>query len=380
MRLPLPEELVTQLHQYCNDKLEEFVAECISVCEIPAPGFAEEQRARYVKQRFESLGCDVWIDSVGNVIARIAGNRKRPVLMLAAHMDTVFPAGCDVAVRRESGKLYAPGIRDNSAGVAALIMLAQALQRFPQINHGEIYLVATVGEEGLGDLRGMKAAYQELRELVDYCIAVDGGLGGIVHAGIASRRLAVSCSTGGGHSWGDFGVPSAIHAVGRMIAEIDSLTVPREPRTTYNVGVVEGGTSVNTIAAQAKMLIDMRSTDVNALRELERRVRSIINSVAERQNVSVSIDVVGDRPGGVIRPDHPLVKTAELVLKYLGLPHHLVASSTDANIPLSHGTPAICVGVTTGSNAHRLDESMDIAPLPKGLLQLLLVIALVSQR
>ncbi len=374
MSLNLSKQRLNELEDFSQNELDTFVNEVTNICEIPAPSGHEEDRAKYVGKRFSDFGFDVEIDDINNVIAYKKGNTSdKPNLMFAAHTDTVFPEGTDVSVSREGDQLFAPGIRDNSAGVAGIILLAKALSKL-NFKHGDIYLVGTVCEEGLGDLRGMKAAFSKLGEKVDYVIAVDGNLGGITHGGIGSKRLKVNVTTEGGHSWGAFGVPSAIHSLGTMISEIATLDVPTEPKTSYNVGVIEGGTSINTIAANASMLIDMRSEAKEPLVELENEVRDIINTVAEEDDVDVDIEVVGDRPVGYLPREHILIQKTIEVLEHLGLSTKGSSSSTDANIPLSQGKPAICLGVTSGKYAHRKDEILDINPAKKGILMLTLLV------
>lgn len=293
-------QLLQKLEAYYQEHLEDMVQENITVCEVAAPPFQEHERAEYVAKRWRELGLtDVFIDETPNVYAHIRGQNDGPTILVAAHLDTVFPPETDVRVRREGHELHAPGIRDNSTAVAALIQLVAGLRNLDLNFNGNLILIGTAGEEGLGDLRGMKAAMARYGEEVDMVVAVDGNLGSVIHEGIASRRLKVIVTTGGGHSWGDFGVPSAIHALGRMIADISHLEVPKQPRTTYNVGVISGGTSINTIAQQAEMFIDMRSTCSHSLAQLEKQVREILHRHA--QGVKVEIEVVGDRPGELLR-------------------------------------------------------------------------------
>jgi di/tripeptidase len=356
--------------------LEDMVQENIRICEIPSPSFAEGDRAAYVARRFIEEGVEgVFVDDVFNVHGVVRGKDKdAKAAMLAAHSDTVFPLGTDVTVRREGDRLFAPGVRDNSTGVAALVTLARVMRELSLTPPGDVYLVATACEEGLGDLRGMKAAMDKYRHKVDYVIAVDGSLGGLGHEGIASRRLEVHTSTGGGHSWGDFGKPSAIHALGAMIAEIAQLDVPRTPRTSYNVGVISGGTSINTIAGHAQMLIDMRSVDAEELSRLENKVRDIIKRQALSAGVQAEVRVVGDRPGGSIPLEHPLVQMVLGVMESLDITPQIYPGSTDANVPLSQGIPAVCIGITDGKGAHRMDESLKIQPMIKGMAQLFSVV------
>lgn len=367
-------KLMTEIQQHMTSTLEEMVQENINICEIPAPSFQELNRAQYIAQRFSAEGVqDVEVDDVYNVYGRIIGSGGKPI-MIAAHSDTVFPLGTDVTVRREGDRLMAPGVRDNSTGVAALITLARLVRELKLTPPGDIILVATAGEEGLGDLKGMKRAMELYHDKIAHVIAVDGNLGGLIYQGIASRRLKVSVSTGGGHSWGDFGRPSAIHALGRMIAEISRIEVPSKPRTSYNVGVISGGTSINTIAGHAELLLDMRSVDPIELAKVEDKARRVITAEARGAGVTVEIELVGDRPGGALSSDHILVQTVRNIQRSLGLTSVEEASSTDANVPLSQGLPAVCIGITEGRGAHRLDEYLNITPMIKGMQQLVAVV------
>lgn len=368
-------KLLARLQEYYAAHLEEMIQENIAVCEVAAPGFQEHARANYVARRLQEVGLEhVFVDDTPNVYAEIVGAEAGPTVLVAAHLDTVFPAGTNVKVRREGYELFAPGVRDDSTGVAALIQLAAALHDLQIRPKGKLILVGTAGEEGLGDLRGMKAAMAKYGDAVDAVIAVDGNLGSVVYEGIASRRLHVKLSTGGGHSWGNFGVPNAIHVLGRMIADISHLTVPAEPRTTYNVGVISGGTSINSIAPNAELLLDMRSVCPDSLAELEGKVRAILEQQAAAGEVDMEVLIVGDRPGGALAADHPLVASAQRILSALGMDPVSGPSSTDANVPLSRGIPAVCVGITAGHGAHRMDESLDVRPMPTGMTQLALLV------
>lgn len=374
----LNQELLQRLQSYFTAHLEEMVAENIAVCEVAAPPFQEHARAEYVARRWREEGLsNVWVDDTPNVYAEIIGEQPGPTLLVAAHLDTVFPAGTNVQVRREGHTLHAPGVRDDSTAVAALIQLVVGLRELGIQLPGRLILVGTAGEEGLGDLRGMKAAIARFGDQLDAVIAADGNLGSVIYQGIASRRLQVKVTTGGGHSWGDFGVPNAIHVLGRMIADISYLTVPTDPRTTYNVGVISGGTSINSVAPNAELLLDMRSTSPDSLAELEGRVRAILEQRAVEGQVALEVVVVGDRPGGAISAEHPLVQSARDILQALGQSPVSAPSSTDANVPLSRGIPAVCVGITSGRGAHRMDESLDVRPMPIGLTQLALLICAV---
>jgi len=375
MSLELSKDYLEGVKKFAQSLHEDMIQEVITICEIPSPSYAEGQVAAYVNKRMQDYGMESYIDEVNNVIAFSPANASgKPSLMFAAHTDTVFPIDTDVKVKRDGMIMRAPGVGDNSTGVTGIIMLARALQEL-EIEHGDIYLVGTVCEEGLGDLRGMKTAYQTLKDKVDYVVAVDGGLGGMTIAGIGSRRLKVTVTTGGGHSWGAFGVPSAVHALGKMIAGIADIKVPTSPKTSFNVGVIEGGTSINTIAASASMLIDMRSVARDPLMKVEGELRDIIEAAAKQQKVEYEIEVVGDRPVGSIPADHHVAVTAKAVLDHIGVNAVSRAGSTDCNVPLSDGKPCVCVGMSYGKDAHRTDESMDATPLPQGLEQLILLVS-----
>jgi di/tripeptidase len=220
----------------------------------------------------------------------------------------------------------------------------------------------------------MRRLFADLQGELGAVIAVDGGLGNLIHEAIASRRYRVTCRTGGGHSWSHFGTPSAVHALGRIIARLSYMDVPVEPRTTFNVGVIDGGTSVNTIAAEASLLLDLRSVSAASLARLDEQAQAIWTAVGRETGVAVTAELIGDRPGGSISATHPLCQAVRAVHRELGVVTQSMPSSTDANIPLSAGVPAVTLGVTTGANGHRLDEYIQLAPVPTGLQQLLLLL------
>ncbi|MFB3816342.1 MAG: M20/M25/M40 family metallo-hydrolase [Candidatus Methylomirabilales bacterium] len=381
---PLPalmrEPAVAQALAWVDAHVPQVVDEAIRICEIPAPTFAEAERAAYVRARFDRLGLqEVGIDGAGNVRGKRAGEGRRPGLAVSAHLDTVFPAATDVTVKRTGGRLAAPGIGDNSVGIAALLAVVEALNHAGLRTAGDLYLAANTGEEGLGDLRGMKAFLGDVKDRVAASVAVEGmKQNRIVHVGVGSRRFRVSCTARGGHSWGHFPSPSAIHILARAIAAISHLPVPSDPRTTYNVGVFRGGTSVNTIAAEAEMLLDMRSLDPRALADLERRALEILERAARDGDGQVKCELVGDRPAGGIPADHPVVQTCRAVHRALGLESFSEASSTDANVPLGMGMPGVCLSVTEGANEHRLDEYIETDPIGVGVKNILLAVLALS--
>lgn len=355
--------------------LPDLVEETIAICQIPAPTFAEERRTSHLQERMTALGLkEVTVDAIGNVIGRIRGTGTGPSILLAAHLDTVFPLQTDLTVKRDGEILRAPSIGDNSAGVAVMLFIAKLLLQSGTSVAGDLMFAATVGEEGLGNLRGIRAVMDRVANEVDYVIIIDGSLGGLVRQGLSSRRFRLTVNTEGGHSWGAFGVPSAIHSLGRIIAQISDIQVPANPKTTFNVGTITGGSSVNTIAASAEALIDIRSLDTGELRRLEERIRRIINDVAHQSGVGVELELIGDRPTGMIPEDHPLCRMVRDVHYHMGIQTRSYPSSTDGNIPLAMGIPTVTVGVTLGGNGHRTDEYIHTTPLASGLGQMLLLL------
>jgi acetylornithine deacetylase/succinyl-diaminopimelate desuccinylase-like protein len=350
----------------------------VSICQVPAPTGAEHERAAYVASLLSGLGYAPEQDDAGNVYAR-RGKGSGKVLLLAAHTDTVFPAGTDVSVRREGERLHGPGVGDNSLGVAAMLGVLELLDNLSIETETDIVVAATVGEEGLGNLKGVRAAVERYRLELGAVVAVEGhNLGRVTHAGVGSTRWRIRVSGPGGHSWGAFGKPNAIHGLSRIISEISRLDVPSDPKTTYNIGMIEGGTSVNTIAPGASALLDMRSVDAASLKRLVDRVGTIVASSAG-DGLTVDIDVLGERPAGNCPRTDPLVVAAGDVLRKVGFEPVFDASSTDANIPNSLGIPAVCIGITHGGQGHTVNEFIDIPPIATGLAQLgLLSIAATS--
>lgn len=354
---------------------EQVIALTEKICLVPAPSYEEQERANLVAGEFSRLGLESEIDEIGNVYARRPGAGTKKGLLLVAHTDTVFPRNTPISVERKNGRLMGPSIGDNSLGVAAMLELVTLLNDAGIETPGDLILVANVGEEGLGNLRGVRAAVDRLESEIGGVIAIEGhNLGRITHIAVGSHRIRVTVDGPGGHSWGAFGQPSAIHALGRIIAAIADLEVPADPKTTFNVGVIEGGVSVNTIAPKASAIIDMRSVDKAELDKLVQQVESIVNA-ENTDNVRTAIEVLGERPAGRTPVDSRIVQTGINVLKTMGIEAELNASSTDANIPISRGIPAICIGLTRGEGAHRIEEWIETEPISKGMLQLALLVS-----
>lgn len=353
----------------------ELLADAVAICEIPAPTFQEGTRAAHVLRRMRELGLgEPQADEVGDVICEMPGDAGRPLVVLMAHLDTVFGPEVAVTVRRDSHVLRAPGIGDNSVGVAAMLWLGRALRDLPA--RGTLVLAANVGEEGLGNLRGARAVWAQYGARAHAWVILEGAtFNRAVLAGVCSRRLEVTYRGQGGHSWQNFGRASAIHALGRLIDRIATIPVPDDPKTTYNVGIIRGGTTVNTIAAEAGFLLDLRSEDPQALADLHRTVEALITSVASETGVSAEVKLLGDRPGGRLPDGHPLIALVDGIATALGHPVRWEAASTDANVALSYGAAATCLGIGSGGGEHTTDEYLDTSLVPRGMRQVYLVAA-----
>ena len=351
-----------------------------TICEVEAPPFKEARRAAEYKRRFEALGLrNVRIDAEGNVLAERPGTRQDgPVVVLSGHLDTVFPEGTDVKVKRATApdggaRLTAPGIGDDCRGLAVVLAAARAIQAANVQTDGTIYFVGTVGEEGEGNLRGVRRLFAEtLKGQVDYFISVDGTGFGVTNRAVGSNRYKITFKGPGGHSYGAFGMPNPAHALGRAVAKIADLQTPADPRTTFSVSLLRGGQSVNSIPAEVSMDIDMRSESAQALADLDARVRRAVDqAVAEERArwprssaaLAAIYDTIGIRPAGSQPDDAPIVRAAVAAATALGEKADVGASSTDSNVPIGLGVPAITIdGGGRGRGAHSLAESYDDTP------------------
>ena len=343
-------------------------AEQKRITEIPAPPYKEKIRAEYFLKRFFELGFkDASIDSEGNVIAlRKGSGNGRPKLVVSAHLDTVFPEGTDVAVKEKDGVILAPGIGDDSRGLAALLSLIQSINANGIATVGDVMFVGTVGEEELGNLRGVKALFRDHADINGF-ISIDGlGTTRIVNQGTGSHRYEMIFKGPGGHSFAEFGLPSAIHAMGRAIAKISDLQTPTDPKTTFTVGTVSGGTSVNAIAGEARMAVDMRSNSSEELLKLEVRLLDLVKGAVVEENarwksdqLSVEIKLIGDRPAGIVAMDSPIVQASQRAVSVLTRAPRVTfaGSSTDSNLAMSLGIPAVTIGGGgEGGNWHSRSE------------------------
>ena len=356
-----------------NDLPSRVIELAIQIQQIPAPTFSEGQRGEFVRGLFQQEGLkDVSMDSLGNVYGRLPSNSPSSLisnkpLVAVAHLDTVFPLKVNLQVRKEAGKVYGPGIGDNSLGVAALFGLVWSIRERKVKLKNDLWLVADVGEEGLGDLRGMRGVVERFDSHVTGYLIIEGlALGHVYHRAIGVRRYRITARTAGGHSWSDYGQPSAVHELAALVTQLTSMTLPREPRTTLNVGTISGGTGINVLASEAICELDLRSEDSSLLVKIVSQAEDLIHS-ANRSDVKINCEVIGQRPAGEIPVDHPLVKIAMDCSREQGLDAVLTAGSTDANIPLNKGIPAVVMGVTTGGGAHSTQEFIDIEPVRKGL-------------
>ena len=345
-------------------------APLVELTQIPAPPFGEAERGRRFAELLRAAGlADVTVDGLGNVIGRRVGTAGPEAVALVAHLDTVFPAGTDVTVRRRGDRLYAPGIGDDTRGLVVLLIIAEALQRAGVRTRADVLFVGSVGEEGLGDLRGVRHLLGPAGPRIDQFIAIDGGSDQeVVNQALGSRRYRVAVTGPGGHSWGDFGLANPAHALARAIDYFDraaSGVAGVGTSTSYSVGRIGGGTSVNAVPREAWAEVDMRSTDPDRLDRLDTVLRSSVGRAVDEHNgtrdrgapLAADLELIGDRPSGLVDSQAPLVRSALAVTRFFGLQPRLGAASTDANLPIARGIPAVALGRGgVGGGAHSVDE------------------------
>lgn len=335
-----------------------------SITETAAPTFAEAERAALIARLWRDAGTVPEIDEVGNVIVDVPGGQG-PRVLVAAHLDTVFGVEVDVRVRDHGERLYGPGIGDNSASLAVLSVFLERLRHHPADARPHLTLAATVGEEGLGDLRGARHLVARRGNEHDMFIALDGRLDAIVVGAVGSKRFEFRFRARGGHSWGDYPSPSAVHAAGEAIHALLRIKVPTTPRTSLNVGQVWGGTGINAIAEEAGFNLDLRSEERDALESLTQAATDAVGRVARKQGCDLQVRPVGDRP--VARVDSAvLIAAAHRALATVGVAPRELLSSTDANAALAAKVPAIAFGVSRGGDAHRVTEWVEAGSLQLG--------------
>ena len=368
--------------------------ELITLTEIPAPPFGEDARGAAMMERFRMLGLtEVWKDAEGNVYGERPGKGDGPTLVLSAHLDTVFPEETDVTVQRDRQRLLAPGVGDNSVGLVTILTVLKALEEAGVETSGTIIFMGTVGEEGTGDLRGVKHLFleSELRQRVDLFISVDGTDDkSVTNQALGSRRYRITYRGPGGHSWSAFGTPNPAFAMARTLTKLADLRLPPNPRQSYNVGVVGGGTSINSIPYEIWMEIDLRGENVEALAEMEQKFLGFVDEGVDEENraraltgpVEAEKELIGDRPSGETPSDSPIVETAVAVTRSILDSRHvpLLRSSTDSNLPISLGIPAITIGGGgEGLGAHSTSESFDPTHWERGIRRVLgVAVALVG--
>jgi acetylornithine deacetylase/succinyl-diaminopimelate desuccinylase-like protein len=379
---------VARALRFFETHAEAITEEQIRICSIPASPFGEQERAEYLSRKFAELGLtEVEIDEEGNCLGLLRGSSRAPLIVVSAHLDTVFSKDTNFEVVRRANKLCAPGIADDGCGLVALLALAEAIQTQQISIEGSILFVGTVGEEGEGNLRGVRHLFTKGRwaKHVDAFLSFDGpGVDRITNRALGSRRYRVAVSGPGGHSWGDFGLPNPVHAVGRAISRLASYPAPKEPRTTFNVGRIEGGRSVNAIPSEVAMEVDLRSAAEAELQRLDAFFRRVVREAVDEESakrragdplLKLNVDLIGERPTGETPADSPLVELAVEATKLLGVEPRLDQSSTDSNLPISLGIPAITLGAGgTSGSSHSLDEWYDPRGRDLGLKRGLLVI------
>jgi len=358
----------------------------VSLTEIPAPSFQEGKRAEEVKRLLAGEGLQLQTDKLGNVIAELPGETGKETVILAAHLDTVFPAGTEINVRREGDRLVGPGISDNGTGLAGLIAVARAMHAAHLKPQRTILFAANVGEEGEGNLRGMRALIDSYRTGLRAVIVLDGsGIDHVTTKALASRRLEVVITGPGGHSWSDFGMPNPINALVRGSVRFINTKVPNMPRTTFNLGQIEGGTSVNSIPYEAKLKVDLRSESEDEILRMESALRDCMAAGVRdemdnardrsRGKLEWKVNLIGSRPGGELPNDSALLAALRSADDFVGNKSRIERSSTDANIPLSLGIEAIAIGAGgNGGGAHSLQEWYEPTGRDTGLKRVLLTL------
>lgn len=355
--------------QISEKLLEKTIATAIQIQQIPAPTFGEKKRAELIYGLFHDAGLkSIKKDSINNVYGTRPGKSSDQMIMVSGHIDTVFPDHTNLNIKKENGRIYGPGLGDNALAAASIITLQNYLTDNNIILPYDLCFVANSCEEGLGDLQGIKRVFDKIEKKPDAIIVLEGmGCDELCFQGIGSKRYKVTVNTPGGHSWGDYGQESAIHTLINIGSSLTALDICRSPKTSFNIGTIEGGTSINTIAQKASFLLDFRSESTEILDDITKQAENIITQFQSELN-EIKLEMIGHRPAGKIEKDHWFLKVCEETFKSI---HNKApvfkAISTDANVPLSIGLPAVCIGLTRGDNAHRLNEYIEINPLKSGL-------------
>lgn len=380
--------------EWFHSHLRQLTQDQMEITGIPSPPFGENERAEWLRDRFTSLGlANVHIDEIGNVIATLPdyAHDQTHGVAVTAHIDTVFPPGTPIKLRQEGDRLYGPGISDNSAGVIGLLALASALMESGVHTQMPVTFIGNVGEEGEGDVRGMRYLFgdSQLGENIDYTVVLDGaGTDSIVTQALGSRRFKITMRGPGGHSWSDFGTPNPIVALSRAIDDFSRTNVPTDPKTTFNIGVISGGTSVNSIPEEATMRVDLRSASSDEISRLEKSLREALDRAVLETSVvrgkkrdasnpvlSYEMKLIGNRPAAELKANSRILSVVQAVDAHLNNSARLQRASTDANIPLSKGKEAIAIGAGgAGGGAHTLHEWYDPSTRELGLKRIALTV------
>ncbi len=372
------EQAMMQLFERIDEARDGLIERIRTICEIPAPTFQEGKRTRYLLEQLPLLGLrETHALPGGCVLGYTRSREERNTLVMAAHIDTVFSMETDVSTRIDGNHLLGAGIGDNATGVAATLELMRLLGECAIRPARNIAIAGTVGEEGKGSLKGIREVLDELGERVSAVIAVDGTLDTVVNRSLAIRRYEVTADGPGGHAWTDFGKQSAIHAMANIVSAIAALEVPSKPRTTFNVGTIRGGRSVNAIAEQCVIEIELRSIEQQVLDSIEQDFLTILRR-ATGEGIRIAEKVIDDRPGASLPPNSPLAQIAVESAAHLGIETTLRASSTDATIPLSRGIEAVCIGAYQGQGAHSEQEQLELDSLVVGLKRLALALLMTT--
>ena len=370
---------------------DQWVADIIRITEVPAPPFKEETRAKAFAEMLRARGLAPSMDTEGNVLALRKGVAGGPVVVVSAHLDTVFPEGTNVKVRREGNKLSAPGVGDDSTGLATILSLIDALNAGRIQTRNDILFVGTVGEEGLGDLRGVRFLFNkgEYKGRIGAFFSLDGGgLDQMTTGGTGSKRYRVTFKGPGGHSYGAFGLVNPLVPLATTVNELYKLNVPKDPKTTYSASVIGGGTSVNAIPEQVWLEVDMRSASATELQKLEQQFLAIVPRAVAAENaarltttgrVSADLKPIGDRPAGATKRDNDIVRFAEAAYRAEGIAVKQDTSSTDSNVPMNLGIPAITLSrIAKGGGAHSPGEWVDVDKAPNVKLKRILLTTILA--
>ena len=350
-----------------SNLVEKTVDYACQIQQIPSKTFFESERANYIRDCFlENKLSDVHIDATGNVLGCLKGGKDRPII-ISAHLDTVHPMNAELPLERTAERITGPGIGDNSIALASLISLSGYFIKNDIHFPGDIWFAGNVCEEGLGNLRGMKTIVDRFQDQPLVYLVLEGmGIGRVFHQGIGVSRYHISVTTAGGHSWSNYGLPSAVHELSHFVDKITQISLSTHPRTTLNVGVFQGGTAINTIASNAAIELDLRSADAQQLKNLVKLVKDLCER-ASNPSVKFEMQEIGSRPVGQIPASHPVVEWMKTCLVHQGIQAFSSNGSTDSNEPLSRGYVSICTSLTTGGSAHTVNEFIEIKPLEKGL-------------